>query len=94
MWTIALGIIGPLRLVLAPVWMIVKGLLTTNGFLATLLIAGGALLYTYDKSRVNAGARQEAAKRTQQNEHAVELANRGASGVGSKRVLEPYDAVE
>lgn len=94
MWTIALGIIGPLRLILAPVWMLVKGVLTTNGFLAAVLIGGGALLYTYDQSRVEAGRTKEAAERTKRNENAVNLANRGAAGVGGKRVLDPYAAAE
>ena len=94
MLTIALGIFGPLRLILAPVWMLVKGVLTTNGFLAAILIGGGALLYTYDQSRVAAGAKQEAAKRTERNEKAINLANRGAAGGGGKRVLDPYAASE
>jgi len=94
MWKLALGMAGPLRLVLAPVWMIVKGFLTTNGFLATVLIGGGALLYTYDQSRVKKGRQLEAAERTERNENAVKLANRGAAGVGSKRVLDPYAASE
>ena len=94
MWKLALGMAGPLRLVLAPVWMIVKGFLTTNGFLATILIGGGALLYTYDKSRVEAGRKQEAAERTKRNENAVNLANRGAAGAGGKRLLDPYAVTE
>jgi len=80
--------------VIAPVWAVIRSLLTTNGFLTALLIGGGALLYTYDQSRVKAGRNQEAAERTKRNDDAVNLANRGASGAGGKRVLDPYAATE
>lgn len=77
-------------MVLTPLWAIAKGFLTANGFLATLLIGGGLVLYTYDQSRVRHGRHIEANEREQQNADAVDLAKRGASGAGGKRVLDPY----
>ncbi len=94
MWAIASSLLGPARLFVWPVWVLIKGFLTTNGFLAALLIGGGVLAWTYDSSRVAEGARREGAKRDKQNEIAVETANRGRAGAGSGRMLDPYTRPE
>jgi hypothetical protein len=94
MWAIATSLLGPLRLAVWPVWLLLKGFFTTNGFLAALLIGGGVLLYQYDQSRVKEGERREGARRDRDNGIAVETANRGRAGAGGKRVLDPYARAE
>lgn len=79
-----------MNLLFGPVWAILKAFLTTNGFMAALLIGGGVVLYSYDQSRVQAGRAIEANEREKSNAKAVDLAKRGADGAGSRRVPDPY----
>ncbi len=85
---------GVIFTLLSPVLLIVRGFLTTNGFLAALIVGGGVAFLTYDSSRVKHGRTLEAAAREKDNETAVEIARRGASGAGGKRVLDPYTRSE
>ena len=94
MWGIASMLSIPLRLAGWPIWVLIKGFLTTNGFLAALLIGGGVLAWTYDSSRLKEGARREGALRDKANDIAVETANRGRAGAGGSRVLDPYTRSE
>jgi hypothetical protein len=85
---------GAILTLLSPVFLIVRGFLTTNGFLAALIVGGGVAFLTYDSSRVKHGRILEAAAREKANADAVEIARRGANGTGSKRVLDPYTRSE
>lgn len=87
-------ILGTLKAGLGPVWMIVRGFLTANGFLASLIVGGAVAFAFYDKSRVDAGRKIEAAERIKRNDTAVETARRGRDGSGGKRVLDPYALTE
>jgi hypothetical protein len=87
-------ILGTLKAGLGPVWLIVRGLFTANGFLAALIVGGAVAFGFYDKSRVNHGMILEAAKRDKANADAVETARRGRTGAGGKRMLDPYTRTE
>ena len=93
MITILTGLLTAGRLALWPIWLTVRGLLTTNGFLAALVVGGAVMFYTYDQSRVQSGVNKEAARRDKANDTAVSVARKGASGSlsGSNgRVLDPH----